>query len=360
MEYYTFLFVIYFLVGILELMYNYSPMVKKICSYFCLLPLAVMTAFRDFSVGNDTWTYYYTYDIISFSDSLSNSLEYSRMEPGYVALNYTFSQLGFEYIVMQAIISFFIYFSLIHFIGKYSVNVGFSCIVFLGMRMFCGPMNVVRMWIALCFLLYAIDYIRSRNIICAVFFIACGSLFHYSLAICFPLIFISNLNFNFKNVITMITLSVSFATLGKSFFEIVTRYTGLYQGYLNSNYFDIENNIAIYLTAGLDVIFLIFTLFMLKKEIVSLKSIELKVFLFMSVITICIDILGFSNSIMGRLSGYFSICWLVLLPLAIENINSKVHRIGVFMLFSLCFYLQLYIVMLYRPQWNGVVPYIWY
>lgn len=358
MEYYIILFILYFIIGLLEINNKVKPEYSKIFALVSLFPLFVLTAFRDVSVGNDTIAYFHTYSILSHINSFKDMFLYSRMEPGYIFINYIFAMAGAEYIYMQIFISGFIYYSLFRFLSRYSVNIGLSCIIFLGMRMFCGPMNVVRMWIALAILLFALDYFIQSKIYKANILIIVAMTFHYSALIFLALNF-TNSKLNTRNVIIIILTSIAIAVAGKSFFDVATGSIGLYQGYLDSKYFNYDDNIAIYLTLVIDIALTGLYFFLFKIEKIKYSKI-LMIFAYLSIFSIGLDIIGLTNTIMNRISGYFYISWLVLIPIAVNYIKKIDIKLLVFCLVTLGFLSQFLVVMIYRPTWNGVVPYVWY
>ena len=357
MEYYVILYILYFGVGIMEIN-NRRKQTSFWCAV-CLMPLFILTAFRDFSVGNDTIPYYNTYLTIYMLDDLKQAFLYSRMEPGYVFINYIFASLNIQYIYLQVCISAFIYYSLFRFLCKYSFNVGLSCMIFLGMRLFCGPMNVVRMWIALAILLYALDYFLSNKIYLANFFVILAAIFHYSAMIFLIMNLICKVGMKKKYFAILVFSSVLVAIIGRPFFEMLTNYIGLYQGYLNSNYFNYDDNIAVYITLLIDICLVsLFYFLTRRKQLDGFKNVS--VFVYLVIISMCLDIIGLTNTIMSRISGYFYISWMVLLPLAVNYIRKADKKLFIYSCLAISFFLQFLVVMIYRPQWNGVVPYTWY
>lgn len=358
MEYYIILFILYFLIGLIEINNKKKTEYSKIFALISLFPLFVLTAFRDVRVGNDTIAYVHTYNILSYISNFKDIFLYSRMEPGYIFINYIFAITGAEYICMQIFISGFIYYSLFRFLSRYSVNIGLSCIIFLGMRMFCGPMNVVRMWIALAILLFALDYFIQSKIYKANILIILAMTFHYSALIFLALNF-TNSKLNTRNVIIIILTSVAIALAGKSFFDVATGSVGLYQGYLDSKYFNYDDNIAIYLTLLIDITLTGLYFFLFKIEKINYSK-TLIIFVYLSIFSVGLDIIGLTNTIMTRISGYFYISWMILIPIAVNYIKKANIKLLIYCCLAIGFLAQFLVVMIFRPTWNGVVPYVWY
>ena len=172
----TCLAIFYLIIGFLELFH--IPISKKFLCISCLLPAFVLTAFRDVSVGCDTLSYLRNFTRIGFSNNLADAFLYSRMELGYVSITYFFSHFWKSFLLQQVLVTLFIYISFYFFLVKYSKNIGLSCFIFLTMRLMFGPMNVVRMYIAIGILLFSIPYLIKSNFLKFFLFVAVAALFH--------------------------------------------------------------------------------------------------------------------------------------------------------------------------------------
>lgn len=338
---------------------------KKAYTFLLLLPMFALTAFRAPTVGNDTIMYLATYDVISHCNTLSEAFESSRMEVGYILVNYLCSSLGCTYLGLQIIISGFIYYSFFRFISRYSSNVCFSCFIFLAMRMVCGPMNVIRMYLAIAILLFAIPYLLRGKFFPFVAITIVAAFFHFTASVFSILYLFCFWRSRWKNVLLLLgALLVMF--LGNAFFLYLTNFIGLYQGYLDSEYFSVDGNVAIFLNLGIDCCFLL--LFLLsgynKKRLfvrekgsmaLSIESVCYNAFVFV----IALDIIGLTNTIMGRVSGYFNFVYLLLVPAAIRVVKDVRLRFLLYVVVILMLMVQFVVVMEYRPNWNGISPYAW-
>ena len=151
---FSLLIFLYFVISIIEIFE--SSISKRFLATIALFPAFFLTAFRDYSVGNDTVMYLFCYEKIAHANSFFEALSFDRMETGYVALSYFFSHIGLSFYQFQFVLALFIYASLYIFLVKYSKNIGISCLIFLTLRYMLGTMNVVRMYTAIAVLLYSI------------------------------------------------------------------------------------------------------------------------------------------------------------------------------------------------------------
>lgn len=347
---------------------------RKLLCFVCLFPAFFLTAFRDVSVGNDTITYFRAFDYVAHFENVLDAIRFSRMEPGYILLNYVFSHANLSFYCMQFWISLFIYAALFFFLLRYSKNIGLSCFVFLTLRFMLGPMVVVRMWIALSILLFAFFLLEKNKKILFSICVIIASQFHLSALIFLPLLLVLNVKLNKKNIFTLIILSLIIFGLDKTFFSYLTQFINSYQGYLDGKYFDIQGNVAIYIQFSIDLVLSLFVLFTNNAVTYKENGLDKKMLSFTNhpslsmdyicnwsiVLILCLDIIGLNNAIMNRLSGYFMFAWLYLLPKAFLKISNKYAAFLLFWIVIFFFILQFQIVMVYRPNWNGVEPYSFY
>lgn len=364
MTYYTVLLILYFVLSFLRLENKMSNKKKRIMLISLLLPLFILTAFRDISVGNDTLNYYNGFKYISLQPSLKMAIKNSRFEMGYIFLNYLVSVLGGNYYTLQFLMSIIIYKSLYDFLKDKSVNLAMSCFIFLTLRMFIGPMNTVREWLAISLLFYGITAFEKNKKIKFTIFIILASSFHKTAIIFLVLLFLPY--FSNKKIFKLFIFILGFfmAIFGKRIFTFLTSFLGMYEGYLKSNYFMNFSYIGVCLVLFINtVIFLLFE-FYKKKFLINEqnKKIDIRYYICYCalIFMVFIHIIGLSNTIMGRLADYFEIFYLISIPnLCNVIVKTKKSYTLQFILMSL-FIVIFYAVMIYRPHWNGINIYKFY
>lgn len=339
---------------------------KKTSVILLSIPMFLLSAFRDTSIGPDTISYYYSFNYISNYSSLSEAIASSRMEPGYVALNYFFSYLGLTYFHMQIVISAFVIGSIAYFVYLYSDSVAFSFFLFLANNLLFGTMNVVRMWIAVSILLFSIRPIQSGKVLQFCFMIMIASLFHYSSLIFLLLYPFTKIKINFKKIAVSFLISVLICVFAIPFFTYLTNKIGNYSNYVNSTRFDTSDNIAVKISLAISICFFILATYT-KCWIDNDgghegKSGKQKFYIFSlaysaMIISVCIDLIGLSNNIMGRIGYYFSVYNLILIPHSIFLIYKPKNRRIMTFLILLLLSLKFIIIMKFRPEWFMVTPY---
>ena len=116
-------------------------------------------------------------------------------------------KLGFSDQSFLIITSLFITISFTSFFYKYSSNVGFSFYLHLTIGLFIITMSALRQSVAICFILFAIDFVVQRKFLLFLIFVYIASTFHFS-AICFlPVYFCYNIKLvSYKKIILFFIL----------------------------------------------------------------------------------------------------------------------------------------------------------
>lgn len=369
---YLVIFFIYLILGIGNIKRGFvkeKSEKKKVWYCFMLMsPMCLLTAFRSINVGNDTVTYSLMYSFLSDYHDYTYALKMSRLEPGYLFCSYNLNKIGVTYEWFQVIETIFIFYSWSKFFAKYSPRVIVSIFLF-SVTIWFGTMNVVRMHLAIAILLYSIPYIASKQFLKFFIVLVMAMMFHYS-AILFAILYpLSVIKYNKKTTYIILLCAVIISYLGASFFSLLTETTGMYESYTGGKYFSEDRNLtAVALGLGIQTVILIFLL--LRGVLnpnqydydedgnVLRNKINISYFCFMSFwINYALSIVGISNNIMNRLSGYFSICLMLLIPWALESYRNRNSRMIVFILVSASYLTKLIVQLVLRPNWNCVIPY---
>lgn len=370
MEFYIPLLVFYFVAGAFE--FNWKTNNRKNYLYLLLLifPVFALTAFRSERIGNDTLTYLMTYESISEASSLGIAIIMSRLEAGYVAICYWASQLGLSFFQFQIVTTTFIYAGFYYFIYRYSRNYSFSCLLLIGIGCMAGSMNTVRMYIAIAFLLFSIPCLLSRKWIRFLILLLCAVLIHKSSAVFGIMLPLCLVPYSRKLVSLMFLAAMIILYMGITFFELLTDTLEVYEGYLDSRYFDEFNTTAILISLMTSIIIFLFlwsegyfnhpqyayrSKKMLKKKVVTIEYYNRMAML----VTLCLGIIGLGNTIMSRISGYFSVCFLVMLPGVLYDVKSKSRRFIAYILIAFFYIAYFVAIRILRPNWNHITPYEW-
>ena len=337
---------------------------RQFSIFILLLPMFLFVAFRDASIGPDTEGYYRIFNGIVAMENISffELITSSRLEPGYLLINYIFARLGCSYYTMQLFFSSFIFLEIGKFINRYSVKPAFSCFVFYATRAMFGTMNVVRMWVAAVVLLSTIPYIREKKWVHFLILVALAGTFHYS-ALLFLIVYpMSRIKLNGKTVFIIFTFCVLIWQTAVPVFTYLTRQINLYGNYITSSRF--TSTISLATGLGLLINLIFFALFFFMRQTPAFQSngdvedvFHRDFYYLMMVLTVAVGIIGLSNNIMGRLSHYFSLFLIVGIPdilYRIRNFNNK-RILTRAVIAGLA--MDYIVVMTLRPEWYMVLPY---
>lgn len=333
---------------------------RKLWISILIIPLFLLTAFRGLDVGNDTYNYYLSFNSLS-NENLFSPIN-SRLEIGYVLLIRLFGMLDINYFIFQVCISIFVYISIAVFIYKYSSNKSLSIFIFITMRMMFGSMNITRQYIAIAIILYSFKYLINRNLIKFSIIVLIASLFHET-AIIFLIIYpISYIKLTNRRIILILTMFLIINITFARYISLLTNFLGVYDNYLNSKYFDLEGNVAVYFQLGINIAFFILALTakkyrdeILKKEKNRDKK-SLMLF-YTSLLAVGLGIVGLKSAIIDRLVLYFSIFSIVYIPNTLSYIRNKKITLMIGYIIIIFLFISFFIIMKFRPNWNNVIPY---
>lgn len=360
------LLVVYFLCTVLSTGRYRSDRSKKIAVFLYLLPLFLLVALRDRSIGPDTNAYYRIFYNIASRSNFLETVTQSRLEPGYYTLCFLIGKLGGSYYLMQIIISAFIFCSFGRFIRTYSINVPFTCFILLADDSVFGMMNVARMWIAVAILLYAIAPLQRRNLKLFILIVLIASLFHYSASIFLIMYPISSLKITADKLGVLFIAAIGISVAELSVFGAITNVLGIYQNYLTEDRFDTSDNLAVKVSLAICLCYFLLTTVTHIWESSAdeirtdsnVKSLSINCISYWAMIlSVCVNIIGLSNNLMGRISHYFSVFGLLSIPQAINNMKVFNNRLIMKTVIMILMFIVFAVILIYRPNWYMVIPY---
>ena len=354
---------IYYIAACLFLKKGISVKTKKVYVYCALLPALILVAFRNITVGNDTYMYFYAYEKYKTYKTLAKIVAKSLREPGFLLLNYICIKIGRSYYFLQIIIGIFTYYSFYKFFSRYSLDPWLSCLLMLLNRHIFGTMNAMRMWLAIAVVLFAFPYVIKRKFIPVLILSMIAMTFHFTAIIIIAFYFMAGMKWTTKRVLTWIGISGVLAFFGHAFFTLISRILNRYSNYLKGGYFD-SGGTATYLSLVIQLLLFAFIYYEYLKwkrfyetGTRSTEAISIEDFLVSSVfMVLLLDIIGVNNTIMSRVSAFFAPAMCIAIPWALMCCRTHNRRILSF--FIIVFHLLYFvIVMRYRPGWYGVSEY---
>lgn len=172
-----------------------------------MIPVFILIAFRDESVGIDTRGYLNMMESIKEFDSLSQLFEVFNLEKGFLILCYIINDLGLDKQWLLITESFIFCFSVIFFC-KYNANDKFFILLAIILTIFEFTLSGVRQTLAISIFLISYKYACEKKIVIYCLLALLGISFHKSSIIVFVLFFLLYKTINKKILLVYLIVSV--------------------------------------------------------------------------------------------------------------------------------------------------------
>ena len=293
--------------------------------------------------GTDTYSYMLLFQAIE----KTNDLFSFNNEPGFLLFTKICSVFTSNFICYLFVVNTFLWISLYNFVCKYSSNVRYSLWLFLFLGYLDSSMCLIRQYLALAVLLYSYKYILKRNFIKFLLIVLIASTFHTTAIIFIISYFLIKINLK-KNPIIIYTIICVITFVLTDFFYSLLDLIPLYKSYLTNSTFGVQDNIKLAPVLNFLILYIIIV-FIIKHANNSIATLIIVGSLF--------TIFSFKFTQIGRITTYFSIYSIILLPNALNVIYDKRKKLFYTSFFFLLFLLRYIIIAYFRPEWTGVYPY---
>ena len=283
---------------------------RKITVFSTFIVLWLFFIFEDGSTMADTREY--IYDFFDFSrSSLQNAIDGNHSEVGFVLLNkFLFVFSDNEFILLFTCGTIIVW-SFAFSVYKYSTMIWLSAFLFLNVT-YLQSLYVLRQYIAISICLLSISFVLNRKLLPFLALIFLAFTFHKTAIIFLPVYFLYKLNINFKFFIVSIIIGYIYYSYGFSLIESFLVFSEF--GY--AAYMDLFSNAtAIFIDAFILVLFLVAFDF---KQLMGPS----KLFFIMFTIGTIIDIGSLNAPGGSRLSMYYNISTIFLIPIAISKLDN--------------------------------------
>lgn len=330
---------------------------KKAYVVIISILLILISGLRKYTVGIDSEQYYFSYKMIG---ELSwENLINTRYEYGYALFCRILNLISNNSQILFFISSIINIVAISKLIYKYSTNATLSFFIYVALGIFFSSMNVLRQTLALSIVLFGIDFLLKNKKKIFVIFVIIAAQFHSTAYVALLLLIPAYMKFTDKKLLVIFIISVISFLLGKTIFAFLSNYIEQYQTYDATN-FAFENYFAtgIYMIQAL--IFLIFGRMAMKKNLNNENNSDYKLYnllIFATCFYFSFEMIAIRANIMERLSQYFSVFSVVLIPASIKNLNIITNKKIYSILFVSLLFLENMAILCFRPYWYGVSPY---
>ncbi len=335
---------------------------KKVYLIIIGMILSFTAGFRYYTVGVDTEQYYFSYIFIS---NLSwGEITNTRYELGYAIMVKLLSIISAEPQFLFIVTSIFIHWIVMWFIYKYSPHYWLSAYLYLSMGYFYNSMNLLRQSFAMCIVLLGVPFLLKKKIVPFILITLLASQFHSSAII--ALLLLTGLVIKDQKIILYggIFFGAFGFLFGSKLFEMFSSLNQRYTGYSAVN-FAFANYFATAINAAVALVILLcylyskgFVFHSIKDYVFANKKIMIEgIFLSAAIAFLVLELIAIRANIFERLTAYFAIFSIIIIPSSLNIIKDEVHKKVLFLFIIACTYLQNIIILYYRPNWSGVVPY---
>lgn len=312
--------------------------------------LVVFSGFRE-GVGTD----FNMYKNIFYNINKLDGYYFGDLERGYILLNKTLHGINPNHRILFIGTSAIIIGLILNSVYNYSKKYLLSIVLFICMGYFHSGFNGIRQHLALAIFVYSIRFIANKKIFKYVICIFIASLFHKTSLMMIPLYFINRIQFKTKSFL-LTTIPILMIGLAYDFIikYIVILSPYYYEKYLNTDYFKVGiggTTNYIYILSLL----IVYIISILMYNKISLEYKDVKIFIIIAGISLMFMILGLKSLLFFRISLYFSISFIFLIPMILDSINIKL-RLAIYPIFTMWILFFYSTTLFYR---DGVIPYIW-
>lgn len=313
--------------------------------------LAGIAALRSYKVGVDTAQYYFAYQRTSFAGS--------RYEIGFIALIKSLNLISKNPQLLIALSSIVINGSIARFIYKSNVNATIAFYLYITLLSYAANLNLMRQALAMAIVLLSLPSLYNRKVIEYLTGCFLASLFHSSAIILIILLPLSYIKISFKALVAYFAISILFAVFSSSLWSFINSLFGQYAIYSSSRWAG-GNSLAAPIMTIMDILLFGLSLCLIKyRRSITTESRESIVLFHGSMLQISFQFLACSVNIFQRLTTFSSILLCLFIAYSLYRINDRSKWLICYalVLISAVFFI---VIMIYRPQWYGVVPYSFY
>lgn len=322
---------------------------------FCLI-LTFLSACRKYTVGVDSIQYYTNYTLLG---THSDILQVTRYESGFKLLCEFLYTINSNPQFLFIITSLFIIPSVCRFISKHSSNKILSLILYLTLNVYFFELTGLRQAIAIAIMVYAYDALLNNKKMIFSILIILASLFHQS-ALLLLLIFIlfDKIKYNNKVYFKVLLFTLVSFFAFQPLLGLFSKYFSKYAGYIGSD-FGTENYFGALFQFLLSfAIYTVCHFIYVKNSTNSNRNTEF--LLKCSALAMYFYAMSMKMSIVGRMAPYFMIYSIILIPNIEKYISTQKNKL-LFIVCTLFIAISYWLIIaIYRPEWNGVIPYEFY
>lgn len=321
---------------------KYNNFISKIFAILSFLTVWIISAIR-YGVGTD---FFYYYNFIKQLETVQiRNSEYGFKLIGLLIKS--FSNNGQLLIIICSFVTIFLVYKVIL---KETTYPELSILLFFGLGYYFNSLNIIRQYLAISLVFYASGYLLNKRKVFFLLLMILASLFHYSALVALLLIVTFKLkDTKFLNTKFIILGFICIFIFYDNFIGIALSF-GDYSIYKNTRYIiEGANPIFFFIYFSITIVLTIF-----KTKIVRL-NIKNEIYFLYILIGTGILLLGTKSLLLTRLSEYFTIFTLLILPDLIRISENRYLKAIMYIGMVIICFVGLYLFL--SKNLGGVLPY---
>lgn len=336
------LFVI-LLIGIISLSFKSKENRKKIILCGSFLEMFLFLSLRNINVGIDLPNYFYFFDKCN-ENSWLTIFSY-RYEPGFIIYTKIIANIFNNKQLFLCITAFLSLIGPFYIIKRYSKNYFLSIFLYITFQFYTYDFYLLRQIIAISIIMFSLKFVEERSLIKFLLTIALATCFHTSACIFVIIYWIAKIKMDNRKILIVSIMMFFIAIFGNFIIEIVLKF--FYQHYAKSA--GEEGGYFYFIIIML--VFIFATLF--KKDFFNSDKNNL-IWYNILIIALLVQLLAIMKPIINRLTIYYSISLIIVLPNVINVIKEKNLR----MLLSVVIFTGFFVF--YLTRLNNPITYMDY
>ena len=296
----------------------------KVFLILCCIELILMAGLRGYNIGADTEVYLKAIDYygeMSVSELIGAGLVYPfDFEIGYFLLTKLCCLLGFGKTAFLFVVAIITYIPVFQLIKRHSSNAYISLLCYFAFGFFTYSLGLFRQMIAVSIIICGLKYVVERKLIKYLAIIGLAMTFHITALVGILLYFLYGVKWQ-RIISWLIPLEFCLLVFGRYIVVLLTRIFPQYAGYIGGKY-DVQGGSYLMLIF-LNLVFIAGILFRHREENKSEN-----IMMCALILAICLQCLGYSMGIFGRLVSYFSIYIIIAIPNLIYNAGETLEKGG--------------------------------
>ena len=297
-----------------------------------------------YNVGTDFKSYEILFENVDNYD-ITNSV----FELGYLILNKITKLLINDSQVIFLITSLIVLILIVRTVYKYSSKLELSMYLFINLYFYYESLNIIRQYIAIAVMFYAVKYVYNRNFIKYILCILVASLFHTSAIFSFPIYFMYNFKLTNVKILKGLLVSMIILNLVQPVFNIISLFIPRYSYYSGGELFSTGTYRSIIIMGT------IFFIAYIKRKTLIQNDYKNNLYINVLFIAFMLSFMGLKSVLFIRIMVYFSIYSIMIIPNIVNTFDTKLKPI-IYLLVITISYVYAYLLLSIND--GGVLPYM--